>query len=316
MKKISKNNISKSFVEKAVVLLIVAIFITGVFVPAVGSQSESTACGISQADETVTLAKEESIYDITDEKATSGLDSEDDVDIDQTPTVDSDQLIDETQKDDMSQHHDMPFGGSDPLPLGRGGTWWDSHWRYSKKIAISSDLTSADLDNFPILLTIENDNDLYNHAQNDGSDIVFVDNTNTTKLSYEIEDWDSINSDVSAVIWVNITELSSTSDTVLYMYYGNPMASSQQNPAGVWDSTTKGVWHLHENCNGDGGTHVDSTMNGNDATPHGGVTTDYDGVIGGGYDFNGDNDWLEYPDNSPLAVEGWFFSHPSINPRI
>ena len=38
--------------------------------------------------------------------------------------------------------------------------------------------------------------------------------------------------------------LSNSADTVVYAYYGNAVATNQQNPTGVWDSNYKGVWHF------------------------------------------------------------------------
>ena len=55
---------------------------------------------------------------------------------------------------------------------------------------------------------------------------------------------------------MNVPTLSPASDTVLYVYYGNPAAANQQNPAGVWDANYEAVWHL---SNG-------TTLSGNDST--------------------------------------------------
>jgi len=58
--------------------------------------------------------------------------------------------------------------------------------------------------------------------------------------------------------------LSHTTDTVLYMYYGNPsVTASQQNSTGAWDGYYQAVYHL---ANVGSGTASDSTSWGNAAT--------------------------------------------------
>ena len=46
------------------------------------------------------------------------------------------------------------------------------------------------------------------------------------------------------IAWVSVPTVSASSDTVIYVYYGNGSAANQQNPTGVWDSNYEGVWHL------------------------------------------------------------------------
>jgi hypothetical protein len=65
---------------------------------------------------------------------------------------------------------------------------------------------------------------------------------------------------------VNITHLSSTSDTILYLYYGNSTCSSQQNVAGTWNNGFKAVYHLKESWSTTTGYFKDSTTNHQDGT--------------------------------------------------
>jgi hypothetical protein len=101
---------------------------------------------------------------------------------------------------------------------------------------------SADLANFPVLVDI-NDTDLTSKARGDGGDIVFTDFSGI-KLDHEIESYD--NRTGHLVCWAN-TGLSSSADTNLYMYYGNPSASDQENRTAVWNSGYGMVQHLAEN---------------------------------------------------------------------
>src|SRR5262249_27583209 len=84
--------------------------------------------------------------------------------------------------------------------------------------------------------------------------------------------------------------LSTTADTVLYVYYGNTTAANQQNRAGVWDSNYVGVWHLNEGT----APAADSTANNkNAAIWTGGPAFGGAGQIGNSVGFNGVGDSLK-----------------------
>jgi len=130
----------------------------------------------------------------------------------------------------------------DLRPTNAQGDWWDSSWLHRKTVTINHTKVAADLANFPVLVDIV-DSDLSSKAQSSGNDIVFTDSS-MNKLSHEIERYD--NNTGHLVAWVKVPSLSSTSDTVLYMYYGNAAASNQQNPTAVWDPNYMMVQHLEE----------------------------------------------------------------------
>jgi hypothetical protein len=47
------------------------------------------------------------------------------------------------------------------------------------------------------------------------------------------------------IAWVKIPELSSTTDTDIYMYFGDP-GENNTNDTDVWDSNFVGVWHKND----------------------------------------------------------------------
>jgi hypothetical protein len=189
----------------------------------------------------------------------------------------------------------------------RAEDWWDTGWSYRKLITIDSSMVNSDLTNFLVLIYTSSDSDLASHAQNDGDDIFFVDQNNITKYDHEIEKYDGSTGEL--VAWVEIPSLSSTTDTSLYMYYGNPDCGNQQNVAGTWDSSYKIVQHLNESS----GTLYDSTSNDNDGTNNGPATYNDSAKIDGGYDFDGDEDYIEVAHSTSLnfvdaiTIEGWFY---------
>ncbi|MFW6120634.1 MAG: DUF2341 domain-containing protein, partial [Petrotogales bacterium] len=100
--------------------------------------------------------------------------------------------------------------------------WWNEDWSNRKKITINCSYVDGDLTNFPILFHNVSSN--FSNAQLDGDDFAFIAYDNTTQYNHEIEYYNSTSGELIA--WVNITSLDSTSDTILYLYYGNPSASN------------------------------------------------------------------------------------------
>jgi len=191
-----------------------------------------------------------------------------------------------------------------------GADWWDCNWSYCKKITIDHTKVESDQTNYPVLIRRDTDTDLATHAQNDGDDIAFVNQYNTTQYSHEIEEYNGATGELTA--WVKVTSVSSSEDTILYMYYGNPTCSNQQNVTDTWDSNFKMVQHLNESS----GTLLDSTSNNNDGT-NTGATYNTSSQIDGGYDFDGNDDINTGNDSSlnitsSITLEGWVKDPPLI----
>jgi hypothetical protein len=165
--------------------------------------------------------------------------------------------------------------------------WWNESWNYRKAIVINHEQVAGDLTNFPVLISLT-DTDLGAHAQEDGDDIVFIDSEGKT-LKHEIESFAT--STGTLVAWVKIASLSSSVDTTLYMYYGNPSASSGQDPTNVWDSNYLGVWHMD---NPSTASTSDSTSNSHNGTVKGSPTST-PGQIGNALDFDGESEGISFP---------------------
>ncbi len=183
-------------------------------------------------------------------------------------------------------------------------------FNYYKIITIDSDKVSGsnDLIDFPLLISIL-DSDLHDDVQSDGDDIAFY--NGTTWLDYEIELFDQNYNPTHAKLtaWIRIPRLSISSDTVIFMYYGNSTMESRQNPTGVWDRSYVGVWHLNEDPTG---IIFDSTSNNNDGESSGMNSLDLvNGKIGEGLDFDGSNDYIqttsgELRNATDYTIEAWF----------
>jgi MSHA biogenesis protein MshQ len=188
--------------------------------------------------------------------------------------------------------------------MNRDESWWNTDWSYRKTIHIDHTKVHGDLENIPTLIQIDNDSSLSTHAQPDFDDIVFTDNTGN-QLAHEIESFNNTNGDL--LCWVNITELSSTENTILYLYYGNSSATNQENPEGVWDTDYLAVHHLAETT----GTHYDSTSNDYDGTASTGVDQDAEGMLDGADAFNNTNEHVTLPQvftsESSFSIACWIY---------
>jgi Concanavalin A-like lectin/glucanases superfamily/Domain of unknown function (DUF2341) len=181
-------------------------------------------------------------------------------------------------------------------------SWYSTSWAYRKSITISHNKIPATQSNFPVLIDLSSDSDLASNAQSSGNDILFTSADGVTKLNHEIEKYSS--STGALTVWVKVPSASGSTDTVLYMYYGNPSASNQQNASGVWDSNYGGVWHLP---NGSSLSLADSTTNGRTGTNHGATATS--GKIDGGATFGG-SQYVSLPSTTlssgNFTVSLWF----------
>lgn len=131
--------------------------------------------------------------------------------------------------------------------VAQSGQWYGSSgegiWAHRKKITLDKTKVSGllALVDFPVLVSLSIEGGPGAKVKTDGSDIVFTDGAGT-KVAHEIESFDSASGQLLA--WVKVPLISPSSDTVLYMYYGNAAASDQQNKSGTWPESYKGVWHL------------------------------------------------------------------------
>ena len=191
-------------------------------------------------------------------------------------------------------------------------TGWYCPWNFRKKITINHTKVNATQTDFPVLISLSADADLASSSLANGNDILFTSADGTTKLDHEIENFTVSNGKLIA--WVRILSLSSSTDTVLYLYFNNSAASSQQNAAGVWNSNFKGVWHLKESASGVAGEFKDSTSNANNGQGGSGAVPvrTSSGLIGDAQDYNGTH-YISVPNTaslqptSAISLSGWIY---------
>ena len=219
--------------------------------------------------------------------------------------------------------------GANPGFLAASNTWYSSSWQYRKRITLNAGdtdgpgtsskgvatTTTLGSANTPTLISLS-DTSLTTLMVDGCNDVLFTQADGTTKLSHEVESCNKTSGEFNA--WVN-TALSSTTNTILYMYYGG--YGDQQDRKGTWEEEYKGVWHLSEDpsistdghCRGPHGyTNCDATSNNGHATSSGSMTaTDQvGGRVGGAIDFDGTDDYLPSVDNlitsaNDVSMSAW-----------
>ena len=181
-----------------------------------------------------------------------------------------------------------------------------SSFGYRKAITVNNGQVSGTLSNFPVLISITA-GELRSvgnggHVQNtNGYDIVFRAADGAAPLAHEVESYSSTTGQLIA--WVIVPVVSSSSATVIYVYYGdNSITVPTQNSAAVWDSQFKGVWHLQQSLN-------DSTSSGNNGTNSG--STDASGRMARGRRFDGSSSYVsttssELKTADSFTISLWF----------
>ena len=136
-----------------------------------------------------------------------------------------------------------------------------------------------------------------------GYDIIFAtSNTCGTPLAFEQETYTAATGAVN--YWVKIPALSHTTDTVIYLCYGNDaVTTSQATASAVWDTNYKGVWHMADNAAST--TVTDTTANNNGANAANTSAKTTTGKIGRALSYNGASD------NALIANQNYF--SPAVN---
>jgi hypothetical protein len=185
-----------------------------------------------------------------------------------------------------------------------------NHYSYKRVITIHHAQVAASQVNFPVAISIT-DPTLESalnggHVMNQkGYDIILTsDSAGANKLNWEVEKYDPV-----AGNWVghvNIAALSSTADTVIYAFYGNPaIITDQSTPAAVWDANFTGVYHM-ANITSSAPTVHDSSTKAHNSTNNVLVVSSPSGEIGPSASFAGSGtiDHFELPASVLNATQG------------
>jgi hypothetical protein len=110
---------------------------------------------------------------------------------------------------------------------------WLSGWAYRRPITITNNITSA-LTNYQVLIIIDTQTLIsQGKMRSDGGDIRFTDSDGVTLINYWVESGINTN---STRIWVKVPFIPASPEiAIIYLYYGNPNATSLSNGFNTFD---------------------------------------------------------------------------------
>jgi hypothetical protein len=127
-----------------------------------------------------------------------------------------------------------------------------SGWSYRKPITIDNTKNANTLSNYQVSVTLDTASLISaGKLRSDCGDIRFTDSDGQTLLSYWIES--GCNS-ANTKIWVKVPSIPASSTKTIYVYYGNPSATSQSNGYSTFDFFDDfSSYPVGSNLNGQGG---------------------------------------------------------------
>jgi hypothetical protein len=207
-------------------------------------------------------------------------------------------------------------GDSNQASAAPSSSSWSNGYTNMRTITINStQVPNTNQTNFPVLISLPANTyaDLKTVANGgsvtnaNGYDILFTsDAAGTQPLAYERESYSGTTG--AMIDWVNVPTVSHTANTVIYLFYGNSLVTTDQsNATGTWDSNYIGVWHLP---NGTTLSAHDSTSNGDNGTINGATATT--GQIDGGASFNGSGNDITFSGGAigatSVTVSAWMYT--------
>jgi MSHA biogenesis protein MshQ len=164
---------------------------------------------------------------------------------------------------------------------GDRSNWWDPQWTHRRRITLDTSSFTGPVTDFPFLIRIP----ALAGVSVNGADLRFVAIDGGTAYPYDL---DSFSQFGSSAIWVKMSIVPSSTDTELWLYYGNPTAAPVTSSAAVFAGNHISVHHM--------GSLLDATNNGHTASnPNGGggvPTANLAGRIGAARTFDGNDDFL------------------------
>ncbi|MDD5038723.1 MAG: hypothetical protein PHN78_05340 [Dehalococcoidales bacterium] len=184
------------------------------------------------------------------------------------------------------------------------GKWLAGGWKYRLAITIDHTKFDSNLTWFPVMVRLsascgtgaQDMTAVFDELGAESLKLAVTEDDGETQLYVEIEKWDEVGEE--AILWVSLDgwEISSTSDTVIYLYYDSTHADNSTYVGvvgsapgqAVWDANFMMVQHLNDDPDT---SHVkDSTSNANNGTKDAAnKPTETTGKVGEAQAFDGDD---------------------------
>ena len=169
---------------------------------------------------------------------------------------------------------------------------------YKFSLTVDATEVGADITDYELLVTEANfPAGFWTNVESDGRSIEIWDSAETTQLDHDLIYIDTTGSEI--VMRVGIPSLSSSTDTVVYIYYDDT-AASDASTSDTYKSTLELYWPCQEAPTG---TITDRTSNSLDGTAvnmdSGNLT---DGKFSNAYSFDGSAEYIHYLTASPVTT--------------
>ena len=176
--------------------------------------------------------------------------------------------------------------------------WYDTDWLSRFKVTIDKDKVYADGD-YSVLIAHDNmPSHFWDNVQDDGEDIVITEDDGVTKIDRDVV---IINTTDEALAIRFMLTLSTAADSVVYVYYNNPLAS-ETNSTDAYPATLELYIGFDECGAGVPASFVDRTSNGNDMTPVSIIQNAGQQGIGYAMSVDGSNDYAYADDAASLDI--------------
>jgi hypothetical protein len=181
-----------------------------------------------------------------------------------------------------------------------------SRWSNNHKITILADQVNGDLTEFPVYVNLGHlPSEFHSTVDPAGADIRMTENDGMTQVPFEIVELNT--GTENGELWFKATNLSATTDTDFYLWYGNPTAQAYDRDdefgsENVWTEGYIGVYHLNEDPTG---TSNDSTKNKLHGSAVGTLlSTDLvsDGYLGKAVNFRGSSRYINIGNSQLLDI--------------
>lgn len=176
------------------------------------------------------------------------------------------------------------------LLLSNANAWFDEGSNFRQKLTVNNAQVDENINDYSMLITEANlDNDIFINSKGDGTDLRFAASDDTTALFIDVVSFSNVTN--TTEIWINL-DITSGSDTELYVYYGN-VTNTDNSTTSTYGSQYLAVYHYAELPNDS--FLSDSTSNAYNGDMKGSMTASdlVPGIIGNGWDLDGANDYIE-----------------------
>jgi len=117
------------------------------------------------------------------------------------------------------------WGGGSPARVEAQTGWFEPAWYYRSAVTINN-AGDSNLTDYQVLVTLDDGNFFFGHAQSDGRDVRITDSDGEALRPFWIEEWSLAEPPAESVarIWVKVPSIPAGGTATLYLYYGNPAA--------------------------------------------------------------------------------------------